>query len=133
MKQVFVDTSFFVAVVNARDARHQQAQDFSKTFRGRQVTTDFVLVELGNWLSRSGDRDVFIHLLEQLQGDANTSIHPAHRDLFQQGFTLYKHRPDKCWSLTDCISFVVMQAEGLTEALTADHHFEQAGFTALLK
>jgi len=68
-----------------------------------------------------------------LHGDANTVIHPAHHDLFQQGLTLYKRRPDKDWSFTDCISFAVMQAEGLTEALTADHHFEQAGFTALLK
>jgi predicted nucleic acid-binding protein len=44
----------------------------------------------------------------------------------------YESRPDKAWSLTDCISFVVMNQHGLTEALTGDHHFEQAGFTALL-
>ena len=46
---------------------------------------------------------------------------------------MYRSRNDKAWSLTDCISFVVMEQEGLTEALTGDHHFEQAGFTALLK
>lgn len=133
MNAVFVDTSFYIALVNGRDARHQQAQAFSRTFRGRSVTTDFVLVELGNWLSRSGDRPVFIQLLDQMQGDASTQIHRAHPDLVQQGITLYRQRPDKDWSLTDCISFVVMQADGLTQALTADHHFEQAGFIALLK
>jgi len=133
MNQVFVDTSFYVALVNVRHARHQQALDFSKAFRGRQVTTDFVFIKLGTWISRTGDRAVFVRLLEQLQADKNTSIHPAHRDLFQQGVTLFKHRPDKDWSLTDCISFVVMNSQGLTDALTADHHFEQAGFTALLK
>jgi predicted nucleic acid-binding protein len=133
MSRIFADTSFYVALVNARDVQHPLAQDFSRTFRGIVVTTDFVLVELGNWLSRSGDRGVFVRLLEQLQGDPNILIHPAHHDLFQQGFALFKHRPDKDWSFTDCISFVVMQSQGLTEALTADHHFEQAGFTALLK
>ena len=54
-------------------------------------------------------------------------------DLFEQGVELFAHRPDKQWSLTDCISFVVMQDRGLTEALTANHHFEQAGFVAMLK
>jgi predicted nucleic acid-binding protein len=49
------------------------------------------------------------------------------------GVDLYRRRPDKAWSLTDCISFVVMQREGITEALTGDQHFEQAGFVALLK
>jgi predicted nucleic acid-binding protein len=52
--------------------------------------------------------------------------------LFDAGLELYSRRPDKEWSLTDCISFVVMEEHGLTEALTTDHHFEQAGFTALL-
>ena len=53
--------------------------------------------------------------------------------LFDAGVQLFANRPDKEWSLTDCISFVVMQQEGITQALTADHHFEQAGFQALLK
>ena len=52
--------------------------------------------------------------------------------LFARGFNLYRQRSDKAWSLTDCISFVVMADEGLNEALTGDRHFEQAGFTALL-
>ena len=60
-------------------------------------------------------------------------IIPADEELFQAGFDYFEARPDKGWSLTDCISFVVMEREQLTEALTGDHHFEQAGFTALLK
>lgn len=54
-------------------------------------------------------------------------------DLFEQGINLFRKRPDKEWSLTDCISFVVMQQHNVSEALTADHHFEQAGFAAILK
>ena len=56
----------------------------------------------------------------------------ATSELFERGLALYNARPDKEWSLTDCISFVVMADEGLTDALTGDRHFEQAGFTALL-
>jgi hypothetical protein len=60
-------------------------------------------------------------------------IIPAEPQLYEEGIALYRARPDKDWSLTDCISFVVMKARGITEALTGDHHFEQAGFVALLK
>ena len=58
---------------------------------------------------------------------------PASSELMERGFDLFSRRPDKEWSLTDCISFIVMSEEGITEALTGDHHFEQAGFTILLK
>jgi len=65
--------------------------------------------------------------------DQSLTIVEANHELFEHGLDLFGNRPDKSWSLTDCISFVVMQAHGLTEALTADHHFEQAGFVRLLK
>ena len=129
----FADTSFYVAILNTRDEWHSLAVECSRQFRGLLVTTDFVLIELGNWLSRSGDRAAFVRLMAQLRSDPKTIIFPASRDAFDQGFDLYEHRPDKDWSLTDCISFTIMQRDGLTEALTADHHFEQAGFTILLK
>ena len=60
-------------------------------------------------------------------------ILPAETTLWERGLSLYLQRRDKDWSLTDCISFAAMQEEGLTEALTGDHHFEQAGFTVLLR
>jgi predicted nucleic acid-binding protein len=63
----------------------------------------------------------------------NFHILPCTDDLLRQGIEFYDQRPDKEWSLTDCLSFVVMGRENLREALTGDHHFEQAGFTALLK
>jgi hypothetical protein len=53
--------------------------------------------------------------------------------LFDARVALYGERMDKDWPLTDCISFVVMQREGITDALTGDRHFEQAGFVPLLK
>jgi predicted nucleic acid-binding protein len=129
---VFADTSFYVAVLNPRDGAYPQACEWSRGFQGILVTTDFVLIELGNWLSRSGDRAVFIELVQRLQADARTAVVPATRPLLERGFRLYAERQDKDRSMTDCISFVVMREQGITEALTADHHFEQAGFTALL-
>jgi predicted nucleic acid-binding protein len=60
-------------------------------------------------------------------------IVPPDTELFESGLELYEKRPDKDWSLTDCISFVVMKREGIVDALTGDHHFEQGGFNALLK
>ena len=63
----------------------------------------------------------------------STKVIPLERTLFQAGLDLYETRLDKDWGLTDCINFVVMQREGITEAFTSDKHFEQAGFIRLLK
>lgn len=133
MNAVFADTSFYIAICNPRDQLHKPAVDVARDFRGTVITTEFVLIELGNWLSKSGDRDVFVRLVETLRDDPNCRIQPAEQSLFQRGYALYAARLDKDWSLTDCISIVVMQDEGLSEALTADHHFEQAGFQIALK
>jgi uncharacterized protein len=72
-------------------------------------------------------------LYHQLTTLAALTIVPAERALMLDGLALYEARPDKEWSLTDCISFVVMKQQGILEAVTADRHFEQAGFVALLK
>lgn len=75
----------------------------------------------------------FLELLSLLESCADVKIVAASHEWFRRGVELYSDRQDKEWSLTDCISFVVMADEHLTDALTGDHHFEQAGFTALLK
>lgn len=68
-----------------------------------------------------------------LRSEPLITIAPLDMETFDAGVELYRARPDKDWSLTDCISFVVMRERGITEALTGDRHFEQAGFKALLK
>jgi len=133
MSDLFADSAFYIAAVNPRDGLHGMATAFLETLEGRLVTTDFVLLEVGNWLSKSRDRAVFVELVQRLRADANSTIVEANRAIFDAGFNLYSQRPDKDWSLTDCISFVVMNRLRLTEALTADRHFEQAGFKVLLK
>jgi hypothetical protein len=133
MSDLFADSAFYIAAVNPRDGLHGMATAFLENLEGRLVTTDFVLVEVGNWLSKSRDRAVFVELVQRLRADASVTIIEADRPTFDAGFNLYSQRPDKDWSLTDCISFVVMNRLRLTEALTADRHFEQAGFKVLLK
>lgn len=78
------------------------------------------------------NRRAAIHLFRGLQRQRDLTVIPASAELFQRGMDLYSSRPDQEWSLTDCISFVAMRDEVLTDALTGDHHFEQAGFVALL-
>lgn len=133
MITVFADTSYYLALLNRADAWHAVATRMSQSVRGRIVTTDFVLVEVGNALSRANLRSSFVHLIPHLRSASQVTIVPATRSLLDEGYDLFTQRPDKDWSLTDCISFVVMDRQGVSEALTADHHFEQAGFTILLK
>ena len=92
-----------------------------------------MLTEVGDALSAAENREVFLKLLAVLHESPDASIIAASEELFERGVELYRQRLDKDWSLTDCISFVVMADEGLTKALTGDRHFEQAGFRALLK
>ncbi len=133
MKALFADTSFYLAVLNPRDLAHAKALQVAERFHRPVLLTDFILLELGNALSGVGQRELFSRLVPQLRLHPNVRIIPASRNLLDRGFAIFSRSGDKEWSLTDCISFVVMQEEGVTEALTTDHHFEQAGFTVLLR
>lgn len=132
MRTVFADSYYFVALLSERDQGHARAVAFAQSFREQLVTTEYVLVEVGNSLTAPHRRSDFINLLENLRNEPKVTIIEASHALFQRAVELFTARPDKEWSLTDCTSFVVMEEHGLQQAPTADHHFEQAGFTALL-
>ncbi len=129
----FADTFFFFAFLNAADSAHREASTFYDGFDGELVTTEWVLTELADALSGISDRPAFVAFHRVIRNDTSVNIIPASHELFAAGIELYAARPDKEWSLTDCISFAVMQREGLADALTGDRHFEQAGFRALLR
>jgi uncharacterized protein len=133
MTRVFADTYYFFALINVKDAAHQRALRFSQAHDNPLLTTGWILTELADGLSAVVHRPIFPKILAGLRADPETIIIPPSEMLLSQGIDLYCARPDKDWSLTDCISFVVMQQHGLKEALTADRHFEQAGFQILLK
>jgi len=132
MKSTFADSFFFLAMMNVRDSRHRKAVALSETLVGPIVTTQWVLVEVGDAFSKPQDRDRFVELLQLIEADERIQVVPASDASFNRGTELFARRPDKSWSLTDCISFVVMEQRNIKEALTGDHHFEQAGFSPLL-
>lgn len=133
MTRVFADTFYYLALLNPVDEAHEKATEFTTGFAGSMVTTDWVVTELADGLARTRTRHALIELIDSLRMDSAVRIVPAGRRLLDRGWDLYRRRPDKEWSLTDCISFVVMRQMKLRAALTADQHFEQAGFHALLK
>jgi len=128
----FADTFFFLALLRDDDPSHARAMA-SLMLNQPIVTTEFVLLELGNACARAADHADFLALVAGMRASPRFRILPLESSLLNRGLDRMGTRSDKDWSLTDCISFVVMEDEGITEALTADRHFEQAGFTALLK
>jgi predicted nucleic acid-binding protein len=133
MNVVFADTSFYVGLLSMRDALHDKVLSFLGSYDGRIVTTEFVLIEVANFNSRPSDRPAFVKLIDRIKTDVRTELIASSRELFERGLQLFAARRDKEWSLTDCISFAVMTERGLIDALSADAHFEQAGFRALLR
>jgi uncharacterized protein len=131
--KVFADTYYYLALLVEHDDSHQLAVEVTQQLKGQIVTTGWVLMEFANAVSKSRHRHYFPSLLDELKQSPHVTIVPADETLFDEGAELYRQRPDKDWSLTDCISFIVMERAGITEALTGDHHFEQAGFITLLK
>ncbi|HMO84487.1 MAG TPA: PIN domain-containing protein [Lacipirellulaceae bacterium] len=132
MSAAFVDSSFYVALLISRDSHHLHARQLAAAWNGPVVTTEYVLIEVANFLRGSAQRrQQFGALLANLAADPRTQIVESSRPLWQRGVDRYLNRPDKEWSLTDCISFAVMEEHNMTCALTMDHHFEQAGFIVL--
>jgi uncharacterized protein len=136
MRRLFADTFYWVAILNPRDQGHGRAVAVSRTLQSVQiVTTDEVLTEFLNYFSERGDfqRRAAARMVERMHADRTMRILPQTRDGFLTGLRLYRARPDKGYSLTDCISMEAMRREGLTEVLTDDAHFTQEGFVSLLR
>jgi predicted nucleic acid-binding protein len=134
--EVFLDTAYALALSSLRDAFHERAVQLAREIRAagtRLVTTRATMLEIGNAVSRQARRQPGIKLLAALETDARVEIVPLSEQLYRQAWQLFRERPDKEWGLTDCVSFIVMQDRGLTEALTADEHFRQAGFQPLMR
>ncbi len=132
MIQTFADTFYYLALLNPDDAAHERALAATTKRSGILVTTRWVLTEVGDAMAVPACRQRFVNLIAAIENDPDTALILASEDIFQVGVKLFSQRPDKHWSLTDCISFVVMQERGIAEVLTGDHHFSQAGFVTLL-
>ena len=136
MRVVFADTGYWVALLNPHDELRDRAKKISESLNPVHiVTSEMVLTEVLNDFSKRGDylRKVATELIDCIQENPNVTLISQTSKQFQQGLKLYKNRLDKNWSLTDCVSFKIMEDMSIYEALAYDKHFEQAGFIALLR
>jgi len=136
VKVVFADTFYWAALTRIEDPAHAQAIDLSPSLSlDRIVTTDEVLGEYLTFFAgaRPNLRDQVGRNVAEMIENLEVRVVPQSRESFLAGLELYRARPDKGYSLTDCISMQTMRNEGLIEVLTNDRHFEQEGFRALFR
>jgi len=136
MKRVFVDTSALIAIGNKRDTFHCQAlgvKDDLKRSKRDFITTSAILLEFGNAFSPVSLKSSAIKLIEAVRQSKKWEGIFIDEKLLNRGFELYRQMKDKEWGLVDCTSIIVARDMEISEIFTTDHHFEQAGFTILLK
>ena len=133
MTSVFADTFYFIALLSPQDEAHADAERFAADEHVTLVTTAWVLTELADGLAKTEGRNIFEKLLRDLESDPRVELVQTDEELWGRGVEMYARRSDKEWSLTDCISFVVMTDRQIRDALTGDHHFAQAGFRPLFE
>lgn len=137
MPELFVDTSGWAAWCSSAERHHAAAvESINRVWDegGKLITTSYVLAELTGLFNRIRvSRPDQFRIIESLQFDPSVEIVLIETLYLTGSWQLWRSRPDKDWSLVDCASFAVMQSRGMSDALTSDHHFEQAGFNRLLK
>ncbi len=134
-RRVLLDTSFLIALENRSDPHYQRAKELDRELFDEDAILVLhwgILLEIGDGYARIGRRGKAEDLFDRLRSEDRYQVESLTESLLDDGMDLYLSRSDKEWGLTDCLSFALMRAEGISEALTADVHFRQAGFTALL-
>lgn len=135
MNLVFADTQFFVGVINPHDQWHEQAiLAEAELTDPRYVTSESVLTEVLTFFCEYGSelRLRSVAAVEMILDDPNTEVMSISSLIFSDGVKLYKERPDKGYSLTDCISMNICRERGITHILSGDPHFRQEGFILLM-
>ena len=135
MRRVFADTMYWIALASLHDQWHAAAIRVSRTLqKALIVTTEEVLSEFLAHFCEHGPimRRASVTFVEGIQANTGIIVRPQSHQTFADGLALYKARPDKGYSLIDCISMETMRRDGISEALTHDAHFTQEGFTILL-
>lgn len=130
---ILVDTSFFVATLDRRDALHARARAWSALVDGTLITTEYVLWETADFASATAHRRKAHDLVTEVLASAAFEVVAASSEWTRAGLELYGRRADQTWSLTDCVTLAVMNERAIRRALTYDHHFEQAGYEAMLR
>ena len=136
MKRIFADSSYWIALLNPHDQLYRStARLVPQLRRALLVTTDLVLAELLNYYAPRGSRmrQAASELVDAIVVDVHVEVAWSDQELFAAGRELYRHRVDKEYSVTDCVSMVVMKQGDIVEVLTEDRHFRQEGFRTLLR
>ena len=135
MRPIFADTAYYVGLLMEDDDLHASAMEVSRRVESREaVTIDVVLMELLAFVSNrgAGARRAALSFVDELRSNRNVSIVRQTPELFDAGIELYRERPDKGYSLTDCMSMLVCRQLDIRDVLTHDRHREQEGFSVLL-
>lgn len=135
MRRVFADAGYWIALLNPKDGLHMKAAEVSAALgRARIVTSEMVLTEVLNAFAGKGDllREAAAMLVERIRSSPNAELVPMTSNAFREALERYRSRGDKGWGITDCTSFLIMEHKGITDALSGDRDFQQAGFVALL-
>ena len=126
---LFIDTGYVISLINKNDEHHEKALALAEKYENfRFITTDPILLEIGNALSRIARHEA-ITIIRYFQTTSNVTVVSLTSELMENALNLYTRHQDKTWGLVDCISFVVMQEQNIAMALSFDRHFLQAGFT----
>jgi len=134
MIRYFADANYYLALINQDDDLNSKVLDVTRKLRGAEIiTTAWILTELADAFCQPPNREKTVRTIERLRKNPSVTVVAPSWELFEKGLDLFLRRGDKDWPLTDCISFVTMEQFGLQEALAEDHHFEQAGFRALMR
>jgi len=136
MKTVFADTHYWIAIANPRDPWRKAAKRAKAELgRARLITTDEVMSEFLTGMCGGGPefRHIAVDMVRSAMENPNIRVLPQTRASFLAAVARYESRPDKTHSLTDCASMNAMDAEGVRQILTNDHHFEQEGYTILIR
>ena len=135
MSRCFADTFYWIALIHRKDASHKAALEWSRTSTSAfLITTEEVLTEVLAFCSSDEElRADAAKIVRSILAARTVQVVPQSHQSFLDGLALYEARPDKGYSLTDCISMQTMRREGLSDVLTNDRHFEQEGFNALFR
>lgn len=134
MRRLFIDTGYLIALESSDDQHHEAARRHWQRLisqRPRFVTTSYVFDEVVTFFNARGRHAKAVEIGQRLRLSPSVEFLYVDEALFEAGWDYFQPRSDKRYSLTDCISFVVMEKEEIEEALTFDQHFAQAGFKKL--
>lgn len=128
MQNIFVDTGGWYASIVRKDSDHNAAKQFLLNNEMTLITSDYVMDETVTLLQSRVGHNYAVRFLDTLRSSQQIQLIHLTSSHIAETINLFRKRPDKGWSFTDCSSFVLMHEYKIEIAFTFDEHFRQAGF-----